>query len=398
MPIEIATTGIDVDDALRAAAVNSSYSTSRALSKWLKRGVRLHTEGFVRQPLSEFSHAAGPPDTPVAAIHMMLQGDVQGDVLLVMPEEVGFTLVDMLIDAPPGTTTQFTEFEQSCLQETGNIVGTSFANALSQWLNLTVIPAPPEFAHDLACAVIDPLLVQEAAVSDEAWMAKTDFELDSQKLDWSMMLLLSGDSLNLIRSCCDRDEVRHNALHAVAVNAAFQASRSMSKWLKKGVRLTTEGFTRIPLRETCRQFTNDVPVVLLHMELTKQFQGHMLLVLEQRTAVELASRLMSTELPEGNEMDEMARSCLCETANIISTSFANTLAKWLEIETQPAPPELKIDFAQAALDSVLSEQAAVSDDALMSKATFRVDGEWLECALYVVPTPSSFRLIEAFCS
>ncbi|MCH8150495.1 MAG: chemotaxis protein CheC [Planctomycetes bacterium] len=51
----------------------------------------------------------------------------------------------------------------------------------------------------------------------------------------------------------------------------------------------------------------------------------------------------------------MARSCLCETANIISTSFANTLAKWLEIETQPAPPELRMDFAQ--------------------------DGEWLECAL-----------------
>ena len=84
MSIEIASSGIDVDDALRAAAVNSSYSTSRALSKWLKRGVRLHTEGFVRQPLSEFSHAAGPPDQIAGATRSVAGAMLQAAALALL--------------------------------------------------------------------------------------------------------------------------------------------------------------------------------------------------------------------------------------------------------------------------------------------------------------------------
>ena len=64
--------GIDVADALRTVAVNSSYNASRALSKWFRRGVRLRADGFESIPISELAHVAGPPEEPVAAAHMML--------------------------------------------------------------------------------------------------------------------------------------------------------------------------------------------------------------------------------------------------------------------------------------------------------------------------------------
>ena len=391
-------TQVDVDDVLRAVAINSSYATSRALSKWMRRGVRLHTDGFVKQPFSELSHAAGPPDEPVAAIHMMLEGDIQGDFLLTMPEAVGYSLVDILTGAEPGTTTSFSEFAQSCLQETGNIVGTSFANSLAQWFNLTVVPAAPTFIHDLGCAVVEPLLYQEAVVSDSAWLSKTEFELESQRLDWSMLLLLSAESLSLIRSSCDREEVRRNALHFVAINAAFRASRSLSKWLKKGVRLTTDGFEHIKIRDAHLQFDADDPVVCMHMTLMNQMTGHLLLVMTEPTAIELANRLMPGCQPPGEHLGPMGKSCLQETANIVATSFTNSVAKWLELETEPTSPEIVLDLPQAVFESVLADQAAVSDEVLMSKTVFRLDGERLECAFYVLPTPASYRLIEAFCS
>lgn len=363
----------------------------------MRRGVRLHTDGFVQVPLAEISHAAGPAEEPVAAIHMVLQGEIQGDILLALPEAVALSMVDMLIDAPPGTTKIFDDFARSCLQETGNIVGTSFANALAQWLSVTVVPASPVFVHDLACAVIEPLLFQEATASDATWLAKTEFELDTQRLDWSLMLLLSADSLQRIRGCCHRDEVRRSALHFVGVNAAFQASRTISKWLKKGVRISTQGFAKVPLKEAHLQFDSDDAVVILHMSLLNQMSGHLMLVMSQATAVSLSNRLLSRAGGETTVLDEMARSCLQETANIMATSFTNGIAKWLEIDTQPTSPEFQIDLPQAAFESILAEQAAVGDEALISKTLFRLDGETLECAFYVLPTPMSYRLIEVFC-
>ncbi len=394
----IAHTTVALEDALRAAAVNSSFNASRALSKWLKRGVSLYTDGFERVPLSEVSGAAGEIDAPVVAVHMTLEGTIQGDVLLALPEPVSLKLIDLLIDAPPGTTKSLGEFELSAVQETGNIVATSFANNLAQWLNQKVIPASPVCIHDLACAVIQPLLCAEAAHSDAAWMTKTVFELDSQRLDWCMLLLLSGESLERIRNACQVDKTRENALHAVVVNAAFSASRAISKWIKRGVRLSADTFRKVGLAQAAKSVSSAEKIVALHMELTHQLHGHLILALDLPAARDLVERLMPGIETSEEELGEMSRSCLQETANILATAFANSVAKWLELETEPSSPELCIDMPEAAFESVLGAQALVSDDVLMSKAVFHVEGSRFECGLYFVPAPSSYRIIEAFFS
>ncbi len=388
--------GVELDDALRAVAVNSAYSASRALSKWFRRGVRLHTDGFVQLPLDQVSQVAGPPEEPLAAVLMTLAGRVEGNVLLALPERVALELIDILTERPAGTSTQFAEFEQSCITETANIVGTSFANSLSQWLDIEIVPAAPHFTHDMACSVVQPLISSAAAVSDFAWMSNTEFELDDRRLEWYMLLLLAPGAVEQLRTQCQSQAVREHALHAVAINAAFHASQAMSKWLKKGVRLTTEGFQRIPLREMQTQCGSDEQVVLLHMELQKQLHGHVLMVLREATANELVKRLLP-ECADQPQLSEMACSCLQETANIVATAFTNSVAKWLEVDVQPSSPELRIDLADAAFATVLADQAAVSDEVLLSKAVFRLDGQWLEFDFYLLPTPSSFRLIETFC-
>ncbi|MFO0839662.1 MAG: hypothetical protein U1D55_14190 [Phycisphaerae bacterium] len=397
MPQTLELPSTDLDDALRAVAVNSSHNASRALSKWFKRGVRLHADGFVQKPLDEAAHAAGSAESVLAAVHMPLTGCVEGDILLAMPEEVALELADILTGQPKGSGKSFGELERSCTQETANIVGTSFANSLAQWLDIEVVPAAPTFLHDMACAIVEPLLVQAAAVGDAAWMANTEFELDERRLEWAMLLLMTPQTVDVLRERCRADSVRQHALHAVAVNAAFHASQAMSKWLKKGVRLTTEGFVRIPLREIHTQCNPDEPVVMLHMDLENQLHGHILLVLRRDTATELVRRLMPERGDAASELDEMACSCLQETANIVATAFANSVAKWLDLQTQPSTPELRIDMPEAAFGAVLADQAAVSDEVLLSKAVFRLDGQWLDCDLYIVPTPQSFRMIETFC-
>lgn len=385
---------VDMADALRTVAVNSAYTASRALSKWFKRGVRLTSDGFESVPISEVAACACGPEEPVIAAHMHLDGDLEGSVLLVFPEKTALSLVDLMIGAPDGTSKVLSELESSCIQETGNIVGSAFTNCLATWLKVECIPASPTVVHDLAIAVIEPLLVEQAAIGDTALMSKTEFELDGHQLDWAFLLLPSADALSVMRRRCESEQVRQNALHTIAINGAFNASRSMSKWLHKGVRLSTEGFEKIALRNICKPENVDKPVVALHLELGSQLHGHTLMVMSQPTALELVDILSQLEPGTTQSMDELAQSCLQETGNIISSAFINSWAKWLDIHSEPQPPRLHVDMLEAILESMLVEQAKVSDDAFMAKTSFSVDGRWLDWEYYVFPSPSSLRLIE----
>lgn len=394
MPLQAEFTHVDLSDALRTVAVNSAYNASRALSKWFQRGVRLTSDGFETLPISEVARCGGSSEDVVVAAHMTLAGDLTGDVLLVFPESTAMKLVDRMIGADEGTTKQITELEASCIQETGNIVGSSFANSLATWLKVECIPAAPTVVHDLACAVVEPLLVSQATLGDEALVSRTEFEMDGQQMEWSFLFLPSADALKVMRRQCMEEQVRQNALHTIAINGAFNASRAMSKWLHRGVRLTTEGFERIALHKLCDPDRADEPVVALHLELGSQLHGHSLMLMSRETAFQLVDILTQQPIGTTCELDDMGHSCMQETGNIISSAFVNSWAKWLDIHSEPQPPQLHVDMLQPVLESMVLEQAKVGDTIFMAKTSFSVDGRWLDWEYYLMPSPASLRLIE----
>ncbi|MBX3395207.1 MAG: chemotaxis protein CheC [Phycisphaerae bacterium] len=394
MPVALESKQAEIADALRTVAINSAYNASRALSKWFKRGVRLTSDGFATMPIADVAGCAGSPDAAVVAAHLRLEGDLTGDVLLVFPEMAALRLVDLMIGASEGTSKAIGELEASCIQETGNIVGSSFTNCIANWLRIGCIPAAPTVVHDLACAVIEPLLIGQATNGDEALVSTTEFELDGRQMEWYFLFLPSAESMKIMRSRSSEEELRKNALHTIAINGAFDASRAMSKWLHRGVKLTTEGFERIPLSRIYDPDRASDSVVALHLELSSQLHGHSLMVMSRTTASELVDILMHQPPGTTCTLDEMGRSCLQETGNIISSSFINSWAKWLEISSEPQPPQIYEDMLGPIMQSVIVEQAQVSDEVFLARTSFTVDGRWLDWEFYLLPTPSSLRLIE----
>jgi chemotaxis protein CheC len=397
MPFDHPSHEANLADSLHTVAVNSSYTASRALSKWLKTGVQLSTDGFVSLALDDCCRSIHDVDEPIAAVRLPMLGDVKGDILLAFPEKQGLALVDMLIGAPNGTSKEFSEMEASCLQETGNIVASAFANSLSSWLKMTVTPQAPEFAFDLAAALIDPLLETYAQSGDDAFVAKTVFEVAGRKLDWSFLFLPTPESLDAIRKRCGQDEVQRHALRTIAVNAAFDASRSLSKWLRRGVQLQTEGFVKTSFHDVVPDHDTLQPVVAMYSALEADLHGHALTLLDLKTGLALVDVLSgkpkgTTKIP----LDEMGISCLQETCNILSSSFANAWAKYLEISIIAGPPHVLVDLPQAVIQSVLAEQMAASDDVFLARTRFRMDQESMDWQFLVVPSPASLRLFEAF--
>ncbi|MBN1346012.1 MAG: chemotaxis protein CheX [Phycisphaerae bacterium] len=185
-----------------------------------------------------------------------------------------------------------------------------------------------------------------------------------------------------------------DALRTVAVNSAYDASRCLSKWLRQGVRLHTEGFERVPLHGLGHDAGAERPVVALHMALRGDLEGHTLLVIPMTTARELVRILLGAEAPETDDLDEMARSCLAETANIVSNAFANSWARWLGVTLELTPPRLHEDLLGVILEGMLIEQAMVSDEACLARTQFVMAGKSIDWDYYFLPTPASLRRIE----
>lgn len=384
-------------DSLRTVAVNGSYNASRALSKWLHKGVRLTSDGFRSVLMSQASSMLGEPDSMLAAIHMPLAGDVTGHLLLAFPGNTGLILSDLLIQQPEGTAKVFEELEQSCLQETGNIVGTAYANSLARWLKLRLEPRVPTFLYDMSSAIIDPLVAEMVAYHDEVFVAETEFLLDGRRLKWGLLLLPSLESLDRMRSCCQQEAVRAQALQTIAVNGSFNASRAMSKWLKRGVKISTEGFTKIPLAEAGNQFDESAPIVTLHLPLSEQMHGHSILAMTEPHAMRLADLLLGERPGTTKELGELEQSSLCETGNIVSSAFVNSWSNWLDICVEPASPQLVIDLPSAVFGELLADQARVSDEVYLARTDFLLDDQALEWVFMLLPSPSAMRLIEAAC-
>lgn len=184
-----------------------------------------------------------------------------------------------------------------------------------------------------------------------------------------------------------------DALHTLAVNSAYDASRSLSKWLKQGVRLTTDGFVWMPLTQVGRDIDSDEPWVIVHVPITGELNGHAILAMSLETARTLIEALTHGRPDDIDNLDEAARSCLEETGNIVCNAFANSWARWLEVMSLPGPPTLHIELLPAVLQMLLVEQAMAGDEVCMARTIFTLAGEPLAFEYCFLPAPGSLERI-----
>jgi chemotaxis protein CheC len=170
-------------DALGELANIASGTAATALSQMLGQEVELRVPRALALPLADAVDAAGSPDEVVSGIALELEGDVDGLVLLLVPMKDAATLCELLgVEAG-------TEVGDSALGEIGNILGTSYLNAIVSMTGLELMPSPPFVATDLLGAIVASLIAQTAGASDLALVLDSELVLADNPCALSFMLL-----------------------------------------------------------------------------------------------------------------------------------------------------------------------------------------------------------------
>lgn len=170
-------------DALRELANIGSGTAGTALSSMLGRPVDISVPRALALPLADAVDAAGDAEQPATGVVIPLQGDLQGTVLLLFDGDDAATLCSLLGVEPDS------DVGLSALGEIGNILGTSYIQALGQMTGLTLEPTPPHVATDMLGAIVATVLAVEAAASDVALLLDSDLQVEGEPCSLSFMLL-----------------------------------------------------------------------------------------------------------------------------------------------------------------------------------------------------------------
>ena len=170
-------------DALRELANVASGGAATALSQMLGREVELNVPRALALPLADAVDACGAPDDLTSAVAIGLAGDLGGLVLLLFPPEHAATLCTMLgVEAG-------TEVGDSALSEIGNILGTSYLNALAAMTGLALEPCPPQFGTDLLGAIVASMLAQTAGDAEVALVLDSELDVAGEPCSLSFLML-----------------------------------------------------------------------------------------------------------------------------------------------------------------------------------------------------------------
>jgi chemotaxis protein CheC len=179
-------------DALRELANIGSGTAGTALSSMLGRSVDISVPNALVLPFAEAVEATGPAEAEVTGIVLGVVGEMAGTVLLLVPPEDARTLCGMLgLEAD-------SEYAESALGEIGNVVGTSYINALAAMTGLQVEPTPPSTATDMLAAIVETVLAGHAVGGDAALLLDSKLQVEGEDCSISFVLVPDQGGVDLL--------------------------------------------------------------------------------------------------------------------------------------------------------------------------------------------------------
>lgn len=177
-------------DALKEVANIGGGHAATALSQMTNRRVMISVPRINIVRLEEVPELIGAPNEVVAAVLMHMLGDLTGRTLLLFPEAVSMRLCDMLLRRPPGGTTALGTLEQSALKEAGNILSGAYMNALSEFMQMLLLPSVPSLVVDMSAAVLTTTYLNFGHDRDFVFCVETEFRIDAEETLRGHFLLL----------------------------------------------------------------------------------------------------------------------------------------------------------------------------------------------------------------
>jgi chemotaxis protein CheC len=160
----------------------ATHEASAAMCQWTNSLITLTLDKVFDIPLEDVCAELNIGDEFLTMVVLSLDDEFGGSMVLAFDEQNGRQLAASLLGSEPDTSPQWNEMEVSAINETGNILGCAYMNAITRLINYQLIPSTPYFVQDYGASVVQQAILGQAA-SDNVLICRTGFHHQEEQQD-----------------------------------------------------------------------------------------------------------------------------------------------------------------------------------------------------------------------
>ena len=185
-------------DTLREIGSMGTGNAATALSQMLGREVRITLPEVRIMEYNEAIEWIGGPEEITAGVLVKLSGQMTGIMLSVQPLEFVNIVLESMMEKTVSDYTELTDMEHSALIEVGNIMISTFINALSGLAGMDVNLTVPAFTVDMQGAILAVPMAEYGGQSDYIMTIGGNFVCDNKQVPCRLLMSPDLRSLNAL--------------------------------------------------------------------------------------------------------------------------------------------------------------------------------------------------------
>ncbi|MBU3176455.1 chemotaxis protein CheC [Clostridium estertheticum] len=165
-------------DVLQEVGNIGAGNAATALSELLNEKVDMSVPAVNIIPFDDIFSSI---DVEVVVIGVVVRvlGDIPGNILFTLEKDVALKIISGLVGEQQQ---QITELGNSALCEIGNIISSSFMNAIAELTKLEVRPSVPAVALDMMAAILSTTFIESGQFDEYVLDLETNFLQENEKI------------------------------------------------------------------------------------------------------------------------------------------------------------------------------------------------------------------------
>ena len=185
-------------DTLREIGSIGTGNAATALSTLLGREIRITLPEVRIMGYNEAIEWMGGPEAVTAGVLVGMSGQMNGIMLSVQQLEFINLVLESMLGGGVQDYEELTELSRSTLIEVGNIMISTFINALSGLSDISVNLTVPAFAVDMQGAILSVPMAEYGGMSDYLMTIGGNFVCDNKQVPCHLLLSPDIRSLNFL--------------------------------------------------------------------------------------------------------------------------------------------------------------------------------------------------------
>lgn len=185
-------------DVIKEIGSIGTGNAATALSQVLKKETKMTLPNVYILGYNEAIEMVGTPEEIVAAVLVKMSGEINGIMLFILKMDFINTVLESVLSMEIKDYMDLTELERSALEEIGNIIISSYVNALSGLTGVTIKLSIPSSAVNMLGGILSVPMVEFGYETDKLMMINGEFIVDGKVLDSHILLMPDIHSLNYL--------------------------------------------------------------------------------------------------------------------------------------------------------------------------------------------------------